>query len=334
MTARPPRTVAASVVSPVSSSRSVSTTADPVGAQPQLVGGDLAKRRVDPLAHLGPRVIERHVPVGLGPEDGAAEFRDAVADARVLGAAGDPDVASAAIRVAHGEQGPFEPDARSQSLAGREPVALLERVAPADLPAVEAHLLRQPIEAAFDRERRLRNAEPAHRAARRVVGVDGPRLDVEGGHAIRAAGMAGRALEDLCADARVRARVADDPGADGDQSTLAVAAHRIGQRTGALRGSRGSPRDSDEDRPAGQPGEQRRVALDAGSPRRTRRRWNLRTRTSCSGMSRIEDPAAVLPDAWPARRRERSPAGAAGQADVAGQAGQPGSRKAARSAGS
>ena len=49
----------------------------------------------------------------------------------------------------------------------------VERVAPADLPAVDADLLGEQVEHALDREVRLVDAEAAHRAARRVVRVDG-----------------------------------------------------------------------------------------------------------------------------------------------------------------
>ena len=68
----------------------------------------------------------------------------------------------------------------------------------------------------FEREGDLRDAEPAHRPARDVVGVDGQRLDVDVGYAVRAARVTGRALEHLRTDAGVRPGIADDPGTDRD----------------------------------------------------------------------------------------------------------------------
>ena len=65
-TARPPSVVAReAVVSPVSSSRSVSTThADARRVDAQLLGHDLGEDRVDALAHLGPGVPQGERPVG------------------------------------------------------------------------------------------------------------------------------------------------------------------------------------------------------------------------------------------------------------------------------
>ena len=71
------------------------------------------------------------------------------------------------------------------------------------------------------------DAEAAHRAAGRVVRVDGAGLDVDVRDLVRAAGVAGGALEHLVADARVRAGVADDARAHGEQLPLRVAAHRV-----------------------------------------------------------------------------------------------------------
>ena len=92
MTARPPRIVERdAVVWPVSSSRIVSTiTCTRSRGEPQLLAGDLLERRVDALAHLGPRVEQRHGAVGLGSQDRLALLEEAVADPVVLHAAPDP----------------------------------------------------------------------------------------------------------------------------------------------------------------------------------------------------------------------------------------------------
>ena len=195
--------------------------------QPQLLAGDLLQDGVDALPHLRPGVEERHGAVRLRPQDRAPVLRDAVADARVLDAAGDPGVPGAAVRVANGEERLLEADARAELLARPEPVADVERVAPADLPAVDADLLGQQVEDPLDREVRLVGAEAAHRAARRVVRVDRLRLDVHVRHAVGAAGMPGGALQHLVAHARVRARVADDSRPHRDEASLLVAADRV-----------------------------------------------------------------------------------------------------------
>ena len=141
----------------------------------------------------------------------------------------------------------------------------LDGVAAADLPAVETGLLRQEVEAALDRERRLRHAEAAHGAAGRVVRVDGQRLHVHRRHPVRAARVAGRALEHLAADRGVGARVADEARHDRGQPSLGVAAHRVVEPDGvALRvDPHGLLAGEDQlHRPAGDVREQRRLRLD------------------------------------------------------------------------
>ena len=145
----------------------------------------------------------------------------------------------------------------------RSPV--LERVAPAHLPAVEAAGLGQDVEHALDGEVGLVGPEAAHGAGRRVVGVDGARLDVDVGHAVGAAGMAGGALQDLAADAGVGAVVADHACPDGQQVAVGVAADRVvhpermaldveAEALGAA--------EREQHGPPGGPGQERRLALD------------------------------------------------------------------------
>ena len=78
--------------------------------------------------------------------------------------------------------------------------------------------------------------------------------------------MAGRALEDLRPDAGVGAGVADDPGPDGDEAALGVAADLVvqGHRRGAWGGAAGSRAARGRAGPGGRSTlrEQRRLPLD------------------------------------------------------------------------
>ena len=204
-------------------------------------------------------------PSASGRRIDAPALGDAVADAGVLVAAGDPGVTRAAIGVADGEQRLLEPDAGAELLARAGAVADVERVAPAHLPAVDPDALGEHVEHALHREVRLVDAEAAHRAARRVVRVDRCRLDVDVRNPVGAARVARRALEHLVADARVGAGVADDPRAHRGQMPVGVAAdgvvqpHRVplGVEAEAL-----LPREREPHRPAGGEREQSRMPLD------------------------------------------------------------------------
>ena len=155
------------------------------------------------------------------------EVGHAVADAGVLDAAGDAGVARAGEGVLDRFQGGAHAHARGQDLTRRGAAALGERVVPAELPAVEAAELAQLVDAAFHGKRRLVGAEAAHRAAGEVVGVDGPRLDVDVRHVVRAGRVAGRALEHLHPDRGVGAGVADDARAHRVQHALRRAADLV-----------------------------------------------------------------------------------------------------------
>src|ERR1035437_3154647 len=236
-----------------------------VDREAELLAGDLPERGVAPLSHLGPGVVKGYRAVGLGPQDGSPVLGEAVANPRVLDAAGDPRVPRAPIGIPDGEEGLLQADAGPQLLSCAEPVADVERVAPPDLPSVDSDALRQAVEHPFDGEVRLVGAEPTHRPAWRVVRVDGARLDVDIRRLVRAAGVAGGALEYLVADARVRAGVTDHARPDRDEVPGLVAPHRV------LHGDRMSlhveaqallTAEGDAHRTARGPGEQRRVALD------------------------------------------------------------------------
>ena len=238
---------------------------DPLGRDTQLLRGELAEHGVAALPHLGPGVEQRQGAVGLRPEHRSPALDEPVADAGVLGAARDPRVPGLAVGVTNGEQRRLDPHAGSQPLARPELVADVERVAPPDLPAVDAGLLGEHVQHALERERRLVDPEPAHRARRRVVGVDGARLDVHVGHAIRPARVAGGPLQDLATDARVRPVVTDDARPDGDQVPVRVAArgvvepHRVALDVEPHALAPGEP---EHHRAAGAEREQGRLALD------------------------------------------------------------------------
>ena len=87
-----------------------------------------------------------------------------------------------------------------------------DHVAGPDLPAVDAGAVGQAVEQALGGELGLVGAEPAERAAHRVVGAHGHRLDVDDRPGVGAAGVAGGPLEHLHADRGVGPGVADDAG--------------------------------------------------------------------------------------------------------------------------
>ncbi len=82
-----------------------------------------------------------------------------------------------------------------QHLAGRDRVALLDGVANAQLDRVHAQRGGEFVHLGLIRESRLYRAKPAHRAARRVVGVEAPALDVHVRHGV-GAGAEGGAVAD------------------------------------------------------------------------------------------------------------------------------------------
>ena len=154
-----------------------------------------------------------------------------------------PAYSALAVRVLDGAQRALQADARAEQLPGRRAVARIERVAPADLPAVDPDELGERVEHALHREVRLVDAEAAHRAAGWVVRVDRGRLDVDVVDLVRAAGVARCALEHLVADARVGARVADDARAAQRAGGRLRRSRRCSRATsrGASHGSAGSP---------------------------------------------------------------------------------------------
>ena len=77
---------------------------------------------------------------------------------------------------------------------------------------------------AFHREVGLIGAKAAHGAADRIIGEDRLGLDIDVGHAVWAAGMAGGAQQALGAGSGVASRIAHDAGAHGEQMALGIGA--------------------------------------------------------------------------------------------------------------
>src|SRR5258705_10690328 len=111
------------------------------------------------------------------PDDHAAFFGRAVADAGALDATAHAGVLRVAVDVLHRVERLAEAaHAFAHHLAGGKAIARVEDVARADLPPVHADALGQHPHDAFDGEVPLVGAEATHRAARRVVRVDGAGL--------------------------------------------------------------------------------------------------------------------------------------------------------------
>ena len=228
-----------------------------------------AENGQQPLAHLGEAGVEIDDAVRLHDQTAFAEFDRAVAEPGILQAAGDADRTPRGARRVIGrldrQQGFLGADRFFQDLSGRRQVADPHDVAPAHLPAVDADLGGEQVETAFDGEARLVDAEAAHRAARRIVGVGGDRLDGDRRRPVGPAGVAGGALQHLAADRSVGAGIAENIRLHRGQAALRVAADRIGhgQRMAlGMDADRLLAGERDPHRPPGQARQQRRLRLD------------------------------------------------------------------------
>src|SRR3989304_2274046 len=96
--------------------------------------------------------------------------------------------------------------------AGSERPPDVEGVDPADVPPVDADLLGQTVETPLHREVGLVAAEPAHRAGRWVVRVDGVRLDVHDRYVVGAAGVPAGPLQHFVANRGVGPGIAGETG--------------------------------------------------------------------------------------------------------------------------
>src|SRR6266851_4892479 len=77
----------------------------------------------------------------------------------------------------------------SPMLAERSQIAFDQRVAQAKFQGIEAHLMRNHVHVAFDRENCLRRTRRSHVSARDRVGVYAQGLDLDIGDAVASAGM-------------------------------------------------------------------------------------------------------------------------------------------------
>ena len=151
-------------------------------------------------------------------------------------------------------------------LAGAPHLARMDHVAFAHFPPADAGLLGQAINHALHRELGLVGAEPPEGTTHRVVGAHGGAVHVDVGHPVGATGVAGRTLQHLHADARVRTRVADSTHAQRGEAAIGITAgpvlqaHRVafGVDEKALLTRQGAFH-----RPPQQPGRERRLPLVA-----------------------------------------------------------------------
>src|SRR6185312_12561494 len=109
-------------------------------------------------------------------------------------------------------------------------VAWIQEVPFAYVPAIHADALRQAIHDAFHGELRLVAAEATHRAAGRIVRVDRLRFDIHIRDPVRPARMARGTEQALAARPGIAARIAENPGAHGEQVSVTIGADRVLQR--------------------------------------------------------------------------------------------------------
>ncbi len=79
-------------------------------------------------------------------------------------------------------------------LTGRRAVAGADRVAVAQLERIDAEAPGELVEQGLGRDHRLRHAEAAEGARRRLIGIDGAAFRAQSGHDIGTAGVDGDAV--------------------------------------------------------------------------------------------------------------------------------------------
>ncbi len=152
-----------------------------------------------------------------------AELGRAVPEAGALDSTSDALVFRGLINLLHSlERFPHAADAFPHDLTRGERVSGVEDVPFADVPVIHADLVGEDVHHAFHGELRLVAAEPTHRAARRIVRVDGARLDVDVRHPVRAARMARGAEQAFAARPGITASIADNARANGQQMSLCI----------------------------------------------------------------------------------------------------------------
>ena len=215
-------------------------------ARSELGLGDLEDHADEPLPHLDPGAVDGGAPVdvdlhpcgavvveSLREADVLEADResdaplDAFAPRRVARAARKPDrIARQCLGLGHGNRGGGTNDLcdgqRSrQDLPRRQRVAALDRVQQAELDRVDPERLGEAVHLRLGGEAHLHGAEAAHRAARRIVGVDRRALDQGVVDAVRAE-REGRCVRDHGGRARgVGTAVDQDPHVDADDASVA-----------------------------------------------------------------------------------------------------------------
>ena len=184
------------------------------------------------LAHLGPTVAYLDGSVGLEAHDGAGDFAESVPESGVLETESETDSFARRTRgVVVGldcvETFFCAGAAVVHDLAGTPHLARVDDVALADLPARDADLVGESVEAAFHRELCLVRAEPAECSAHRVVRTHRDRRDVNGGGVVRTGRVTGCSLEHLHTDRRIRTGIADHACADRRQLSVGIASHGV-----------------------------------------------------------------------------------------------------------
>lgn len=114
-------------------------------------------------------------------------------------------------------------------LSGREECALFHRVEAAELDPVHAHRVGELVHLGLVGEARLYRAEAAHRAAGRVVGVEGDAVDVDVVDDVWARAQRGRVADDRRGGGGVRAAVQDDPGLEVGELAVLRGAVLVGE---------------------------------------------------------------------------------------------------------
>src|SRR5207248_1043254 len=198
-----------------------------VGRKTGLLAHRLHRGGVHALPHFGVAVENLQSRIGEDVNRDVAAFDRTVAEAGALDAAANPFVLRALVDASDGVQRLADAaNALAHDLARAERVAGVEDVPLADVPAVDAHALRQDVHHAFDRELRLIAAEAAHRAGVRIVGVHRLGFDVDAGNPVGAARVARGAKRALGARRVIAAGIGHDPRSQREQAPFGIGADR------------------------------------------------------------------------------------------------------------
>ena len=205
---------------------------DPLRGDAQLLRCDLQRHRVHALAHLGPSVADLDpsglvFDGGLESHDRPRQLAEPVAEAAVLESEPESDRVAVGPRCVIQRLHRVEAGLRTAAtvvhdLTGPPHLTGVDDVAFPDLPPADADQGGQTVEHALHAELGLVGSEAAERATDGVVGAHGHGVYVDVGHPIRAARVAGRALEHLHPHTCVRSAVTDGSNLDGREVTFCV----------------------------------------------------------------------------------------------------------------